>query len=132
MHLPSKTPNSSSIAHEDEEKEPKKLRARKKRLEITKCPHLQAEYYANGMCHNCYHQVGRTQKPATCHPDRNMYSKGLCKNCYLSGYHKVKRQTKREEKRKLKAIKDAAKKAAKVSRAKPPLKRGEDSKVTAD
>lgn len=121
------TPKSFSIDHE-----PKKRRARKKRLEITKCPHLEAEYYANGMCHNCYHQVGRSQKPATCHSDRNMYSKGLCKNCYLSGYHKVKRQTKREEKRKLKAIKEAAKKAAQASRTKTSLKRGEDLKGTAN
>ena len=75
------------------------------------CPHVDAEYYANGMCHNCYHQLGRTQKPATCdHTGRPMYSKGLCKNCYLSTYHKSKRQIKREEKRRLKAIKEAAKK----------------------
>jgi hypothetical protein len=72
---------------------------------ITKCTHSAQEYYANGMCKNCYHAKGRTKKATKCpHYDRPLYAKGICKNCYLSTYHKGKRQEKRQAKM---AIKEA-------------------------
>lgn len=56
---------------------------------ISKCPHQDGEYYANGMCRNCYHSNGRKKAAFVClHTGRLHYAKGLCKNCYLRLYHK--------------------------------------------
>lgn len=66
----------------------------KHRKVITKCPHTEEQYYANGMCKNCYHSKGRTKLASLCeHNTRPLYAKGVCKNCYLSIYHKRKRVT---------------------------------------
>ena len=60
---------------------------------ITKCVHTDAEYYANGMCFNCYHSHGRKKKAFKCrHPERVLYAKGQCKSCYLMSYAKGKKQ----------------------------------------
>jgi hypothetical protein len=68
----------------------------KHRKLISKCGHDSENYYANGMCKNCYHQKGRTKRASACeHSERCLYAKGLCKNCYLSVYHKQKRTAKR-------------------------------------
>jgi hypothetical protein len=68
----------------------------KHRKLISKCGHDSENYYANGMCKNCYHQKGRTKRASACeHTERCLYAKGLCKNCYLSVYHKQKRTAKR-------------------------------------
>jgi len=50
--------------------------SRKKKV-ITNCEHVDREFYARGMCKNCYHKKGRTKK-AECCPDRMLYSKNLC------------------------------------------------------
>ena len=91
------------------EEEQKEIKHRKV---ISKCPHTDKTYYANGMCKNCYHAKGRKKKGTTCgHEDRVLYAKGMCKNCYLSKYHKTKRidnkskkkQEKGEEEERIKA-----------------------------
>jgi hypothetical protein len=75
---------SSNVQEDDQMKKIKKA--------ISKCPHGEKSYYANGMCKNCYHAKGRKKLASTCgHPDRILYAKGQCKNCYLSRYHKTKR-----------------------------------------
>lgn len=68
----------------------------KHRKKITKCPHKTLEYYAKGMCKNCYHNKGQRSKRATkCeHTQRDHYAKGLCKNCYLHFFHIKKKQRK--------------------------------------
>ena len=64
----------------------------KHRKVISKCKHTRLEYYANGMCKNCYHKGGRKKKATGCpHQDKLHYAKGMCKNCYLHRYHKTKR-----------------------------------------
>lgn len=63
---------------------------RKKKV-VTGCEHVDREYYARGMCKNCYHKKGRT-KPALCCPNKTMYSKNLCQNCYMKHYGKEKRR----------------------------------------
>lgn len=65
----------------------------KHRKKITKCEHKHLEYYAKGMCKNCYHSKGKRSKKATkCeHTDRDHYAKGLCKNCYLHFFHLKKK-----------------------------------------
>lgn len=65
--------------------------ARKKK-EITNCEHVDREFYAKGMCKNCYHKKGRT-KPATCCPNKTMYSRNLCQNCYMKFYGKSRRRS---------------------------------------
>jgi hypothetical protein len=62
----------------------------KHRKTITKCEHVEAEYYAKGMCKKCYHNKGERTKFATkCeHLDKFHYAKGMCKACYLVKYHK--------------------------------------------
>ena len=68
--------------------------SQKHRKIITKCAHKSEQYYANGMCKNCYHSKGRTKLASKCdHTNRSLYAKGVCKNCYLSIYHKKKRNT---------------------------------------
>ena len=71
----------------------------KHRKKITKCPHRQLEYYAKGMCKNCYHNKGkRSKKASKCdHKERDHYAKGLCKNCYLHFFHIKKKQRKASE-----------------------------------
>lgn len=68
----------------------------KHRKKITKCPHVELEYYAKGMCKNCYHNKGTKSKKAfkCTHVDRDHYAKGLCKNCYLHFFHIKKKQRK--------------------------------------
>ena len=65
---------------------------------ITKCAHVDEEYYAKGMCKKCYHNKGERGKYATkCgHEDKYHYARGLCKGCYLFEYHKD-RKTKLSE-----------------------------------
>jgi hypothetical protein len=71
---------------------PKTKSIKKSFKKISKCPHATQEYYAAGMCKNCYHAKGRTKLAAKCdHPERALYAKGQCRNCYLSIYHKAKR-----------------------------------------
>ena len=67
----------------------------KHRKRITKCPHKTQEYYAKGMCKNCYHNKGsRSKKASKCeHTERDHYAKGLCKNCYLHFFH-IKKKNK--------------------------------------
>lgn len=69
----------------------------KHRKRITKCPHKTQEYYAKGMCKNCYHNKGTRSKKATAceHKTRDHYAKGLCKNCYLHFFH-IKKKARRE------------------------------------
>jgi hypothetical protein len=62
---------------------------RKKKV-ITDCEHHDREFYAKGMCKNCYHKYGRN-KPANCCPNKKMYALGLCQNCYMKHYGKEKR-----------------------------------------
>lgn len=64
--------------------------ARKKK-EITNCEHPHREFYAKGMCKNCYHKKGRI-KPAECCPEKKMYALNLCQNCYMKHYGKEKRK----------------------------------------
>lgn len=64
--------------------------ARKKK-EITECEHVDREFYAKGMCKNCYHKKGR-MKPAECCPDKKMYALNFCQNCYMKHYGKEKRK----------------------------------------
>ena len=67
----------------------------KHRNEITKCPHLNAVYYASGMCKNCYHSKGRNKMATLCeHTDRKLYARGICKACYLREYHTRNRSAK--------------------------------------
>ena len=60
----------------------------KHRKEITKCEHVTEQYYASGMCKNCYHSKGRNKMAERCeHKDRKLYARGVCKACYLRDYH---------------------------------------------
>ena len=61
---------------------------------ITNCEHSDREFYAKGMCKNCYHKRGRN-KPAECCPKKKMYALGLCQNCYMKHYGKEKRKESR-------------------------------------
>lgn len=56
---------------------------------ITKCKHVDDEYYAKGMCKKCYHNKGERSKYAySCgHNEDFHYARGLCKKCYLTEYH---------------------------------------------
>ena len=65
--------------------------SQRKKKEITNCEHVDRDFYAKGMCKNCYHKKGRT-KPASCCPDKKMYSLNLCQNCYMKRYGKEKRK----------------------------------------
>jgi hypothetical protein len=69
------------------------------RKKITMCAHKKQEYYAKGMCKNCYHNKGKRSKKATkCdHQDRDHYAKGLCKNCYLHFFHIKKKERQAQE-----------------------------------
>jgi hypothetical protein len=71
----------------------------KHRKKITMCAHKTQEYYAKGMCKNCYHNKGKRSKKATkCdHQDRDHYAKGLCKNCYLHFFHIKKKERQAQE-----------------------------------
>jgi hypothetical protein len=63
----------------------------KHRRAITACPHVTLDYYASGMCRNCYHSKGRMKLASQCeHKDKKLYAKGLCKACYLRDYHQNK------------------------------------------
>lgn len=65
---------------------------------MVRCPHRDRQYYAKGMCVNCYHKMGRTKKAWACeHPTRAHYSKGLCKYCYLANYYKKRNLVKRDK-----------------------------------
>jgi len=77
-------------------------RSRKKRL-ITSCDHLDREFYAKGMCKNCYHKRGRN-KPADCWTNKKMYALGLCQNCYMKHYGKEKRKETRDTKNAVQAV----------------------------
>lgn len=69
---------------------------RKKKV-ITNCEHSERNFYAKGMCKNCYHKQGRT-KLASCCPDKKLYAKKLCQNCYMKHYGKEKRKENRNAK----------------------------------
>ena len=64
---------------------------------ITDCDHHDREFYAKGMCKNCYHKHGRN-KIAECCPNKKMYALGLCQNCYMKHYGKEKRSEKSNSK----------------------------------
>ena len=65
---------------------------------ITNCEHSDREFYAKGMCKNCYHKRGRN-KPAECCPKKKMYALGLCQNCYMKHYGKEKRKESRNNRK---------------------------------
>lgn len=67
----------------------------KHRKLITNCNHRNEEYYAKGMCKNCYHNKGQKSKKAfMCpHSSKSHYARGLCKNCYLYHYHQNKKSS---------------------------------------
>ena len=69
---------------------------RKKKV-VTNCEHSERDFYAKGMCKNCYHKQGRT-KLASCCPDKKLYAKKLCQNCYMKHYGKEKRKENRNAK----------------------------------
>ena len=69
---------------------------RKKKI-VTNCEHSERDFYAKGMCKNCYHKQGRT-KLASCCPDKKLYAKKLCQNCYMKHYGKEKRKENRNAK----------------------------------
>ena len=59
---------------------------------ITACPHTDMNFYAKGMCKNCYHKKGRDKLADKCpHIDSANYAHGVCKRCYLSEYHRQRR-----------------------------------------
>ena len=87
--------------HNDEQESG--VSSRRKKI-ITSCEHLDREFYAKGMCKNCYHKKGRT-KPAKCCPNRTMYSKDLCQNCYMKQYGKERRKENKTAKIAAKAAK---------------------------
>ena len=65
---------------------------------MTSCPHINLDFYAKGMCKNCYHSRGREKPADKCpHVDRANYAHGICKNCYLSAYHRHRRAKKRAD-----------------------------------
>lgn len=66
------------------------------------CPHPHKKHYAKNMCHNCYHNKGKSKKATACsHTTKPHYSNGLCQNCYLAQYY-LKRKKKHLEKQKAK------------------------------
>jgi hypothetical protein len=71
----------------------------KHRKLITNCSHWNQEYYAKGMCKNCYHNKGQKSKKAfMCpHSSKSHYARGLCKNCYLYHYHQNKKSSECEK-----------------------------------
>ncbi len=95
-------PNSDHTPEKEDRLQDKKPKP-KPVLVVDKCPHSDKEYYANGMCKNCYHLKGRNKKATGCsHVDRLLYAKGMCKNCYLSIYNKERRRKKKELRKQLK------------------------------
>ena len=56
----------------------------KTQSKVTRCEHTDANYYAQGLCRNCYHSKGRLKLATDCeHSDRKLYARGVCKACYL-------------------------------------------------
>lgn len=51
----------------------------KHRKLIINCSHIHEEYYAKGMCKNCYHNKGQKSKKASkCpHTSKSHYARGL-------------------------------------------------------
>ena len=76
--------------------------SRKKKV-ITNCEHTDREFYARGMCKNCYHKKGRVKR-AECCPDKMMYSRSLCQNCYMKQYGKERRRENRNARAAAKAL----------------------------
>ena len=71
-------------------------RNRKKRA-VTDCPHTEKEHYAKGMCNQCYHIQGRSQKATLCqHVDQMAYAKGKCQKCYFVDYNLLKTMRRQE------------------------------------
>eukprot|EP00347_Sterkiella_histriomuscorum_P019014 403343295 len=77
---------------------PFQLRVNKRQNKLEKvvyCQHTEEKYYANGLCRNCYHRVGRTKRAHDCsHVERKLYAKGICKKCYQNKYHKINKEMK--------------------------------------
>ena len=72
----------------EQQQQPQKGKRVKHRKTITKCEHVNDQYYASGMCKNCYHSKGRMKLATKCeHTDRKLYARGVCKACYLREYH---------------------------------------------
>jgi len=66
---------------------------KRERNKVMECEHTRRKHYAKGMCHNCYHRVGKTKKAFACgHPQRSHYSGGMCQNCYLAKYYLKRKQ----------------------------------------
>lgn len=77
-------------------KQPQQNNETKNKKFITSCPHTTLDFYAKGMCKNCYHARGREKPANKCpHIDRANYAHGICKNCYLSAYHRERRAQKK-------------------------------------
>ena len=83
-------------ADEDDEDKDQSLHgsSQRKKKVVTNCEHSDRDFYAKGMCKNCYHKQGRT-KLAICCPDKKLYAKKLCQNCYMKHYGKEKRKENR-------------------------------------
>ena len=63
----------------------KRIRTRKI---ITRCPHVDMQHYAKGMCNSCYHFYGRKSLAFKCeHTLKLNYAKGFCQNCYFNKYN---------------------------------------------
>jgi len=96
LKIPAEAEPQIQVITESVENTDKHVQHTKHRKVITLCPHIDQEYYAKGMCRNCYHNRGkRTKKASKClHTDRDHYAKGLCKNCYLHFFHIKKKARK--------------------------------------
>lgn len=77
------------------------------RSQITKCEHVDAVYYAQGLCRNCYHSKGRSKLATECeHTERKLYARGVCKACYLRMFQYRKSQSKKKATDKQKVTKN--------------------------
>ena len=70
-----------------------KIRGRKRKM-IDKCPHIDQQHYAKGMCNYCYHTQGRKKLATKCdHPEKLAYARGMCHNCYNRMHNLNKKRT---------------------------------------
>lgn len=65
----------------------KSKQIKKEKGKVTSCEHVEAEFYAHGLCRNCYHTKGRQKMASECqHKDRKLYARNVCKACYLKAF----------------------------------------------
>jgi hypothetical protein len=63
---------------------------KKEKCKVTKCEHTDADYYALGLCRNCYHTKGRSKFATECpHLNKKLYARSVCKGCYLRIFHRA-------------------------------------------